>query len=207
MYYLCSQKVYNCNMVDRILLVLKIKNLTPSKFADEIGIQRSSMSHIMSGRNLPSLDLITKILGKYPDINSDWLVKGEGPMTKTFQIDLFEQTAENKPPVVSQSQTAKDNQPLTVPVQDIIKEEVVEKPEENQSKSSINETEPVDIKDVEPVLKVDKQEEEKSSEKIEEQKPGISHTEKPDTAPCLEPVIEKIVIFYKNRTFKEYYPS
>ncbi len=205
MYYLCTVKIYNCNMVDRILLVLKIKNLTPSKFADEIGIQRSSMSHIMSGRNLPSLDLITKILGKYPDINSDWLVKGEGPMTKTFQIDLFEQQAENKTPEASVK--PKDDQPVSEPVYDIIKEIPVEKSEENQLKTVIKETEHLDIKPVEPVLQVSKQQDEKPLEKSVEQKPEANQSEKPETVPGAEPAIEKIVIFYKNRTFKEYYPS
>ena len=83
-------------MIDRILLLLKIKNLTASKFAEEIGIQRSNMSHIMSGRNLPSLDLIMKILKTYPDINSEWLIQGVGQMFKTNQIDLFAQTNELK---------------------------------------------------------------------------------------------------------------
>ncbi|HOH85039.1 MAG TPA: helix-turn-helix domain-containing protein [Bacteroidales bacterium] len=192
-------------MVDRILLVLKIKNLTPSKFADEIGIQRSSMSHIMSGRNMPSLDLITKILGRYPDINSDWLVKGEGPMTKTFQIDLFDQAAENKTPEATPK--PKDDQPVTEPVNDIKKEDVVEKSEENQLKTPVKETERVDIKPVEPVIQVPLQEEEKPAEKNTEQKASIGQAENTMALPANEPAIEKIVIFYKNRTFKEYYPS
>jgi transcriptional regulator with XRE-family HTH domain len=67
-------------MNDRILLILKTKNISASKFADEIGVQRSSISHILSGRNNPSLEFIQKILKKFPDINSDWMIFGKGSM-------------------------------------------------------------------------------------------------------------------------------
>ena len=60
-------------MNNRIQLILKTKDISASKFADEIGVQRSSISHILSGRNNPSLDFIQKILKRFPDINSDWI--------------------------------------------------------------------------------------------------------------------------------------
>ncbi len=50
------------------------KGLSPSYFADTIGIQRSSISHILSGRNKPSLDIIQRILKVFPDIDRDWLL-------------------------------------------------------------------------------------------------------------------------------------
>lgn len=67
-------------MVDRILEILKRKNLTPSQFADEVGVQRSAMSHLLSGRNKPSLDFVLKILKRYPDITSDWMLHGQNPV-------------------------------------------------------------------------------------------------------------------------------
>jgi transcriptional regulator with XRE-family HTH domain len=76
-------------MVDRIQLILKVHNLTASRFADEIGVQRSAISHILSGRNMPSLDLIQKILRRFPEINSDWLLNGAGIMNKNAPPDLF----------------------------------------------------------------------------------------------------------------------
>ena len=69
-------------MIDRIQLILKSKNLSPSQFADEIKVQRSSISHILSGRNKPSLDFIMKILSTYPEVNADWLIFGKGQMVK-----------------------------------------------------------------------------------------------------------------------------
>lgn len=50
-------------------------NLSPSRFADEIGVQRSSISHILSGRNKPSLDIVQKIIRRYPEIGTQWLLE------------------------------------------------------------------------------------------------------------------------------------
>jgi transcriptional regulator with XRE-family HTH domain len=67
-------------MVNRILQILKEENLTASQFADLIDVQRSSMSHILSGRNNPSLDFVHKILKAFPKVNTDWLMFGTGTM-------------------------------------------------------------------------------------------------------------------------------
>lgn len=63
-------------MMDRIQSLIKSKGFTPSLFADQIGVQRSGISHILSGRNKPSLDFILKILNAFPDIDADWLLFG-----------------------------------------------------------------------------------------------------------------------------------
>lgn len=67
-------------MKERIELLLEKQSLTPTRFADMIGLNRSAMSHIISGRNKPSLDVITKILQCFPALNSDWLLFGKEPM-------------------------------------------------------------------------------------------------------------------------------
>ena len=67
-------------MVDRIDLILKAKNITARQFAEEIGIQPSGMSHIMSGRNNPSLDFVMKVMRRWPEININWLMFGKGEM-------------------------------------------------------------------------------------------------------------------------------
>jgi len=67
-------------MTDRIELILKTQNLTPTQFADAIGIQRSSMSHILARRNKPSLDFVMKLLNRFPEINSEWLLTGKNQM-------------------------------------------------------------------------------------------------------------------------------
>ncbi|MEI7499377.1 MAG: helix-turn-helix transcriptional regulator [Bacteroidota bacterium] len=63
-------------MLERILELLKEKKFTPSQFADEIGIQRSGMSHLISGRNKPSLEFVMKVLQRFPDIKPEWLLYG-----------------------------------------------------------------------------------------------------------------------------------
>ncbi|MDR2083925.1 MAG: helix-turn-helix domain-containing protein [Bacteroidales bacterium] len=65
-------------MVKRIIKIMEDKNLSSAHFADAIGVQRSTLSHILSERNKPSLDIIIKILNTYPEINADWLIKGSG---------------------------------------------------------------------------------------------------------------------------------
>jgi len=73
---------YCLQMKDRIILLIKAKNLTAAQFADEIGVQKSSISHIISGRNNASLDFIQKVLLRYPEVNMEWLMFGKGPLFK-----------------------------------------------------------------------------------------------------------------------------
>lgn len=67
-------------MKDRISEIISYKGLTPSKFADIIDIQRSRISHIMSGRNNPSIEIVTHIIEKFPEISLNWLMTGSGEM-------------------------------------------------------------------------------------------------------------------------------
>ena len=64
-------------LVNRIHSIMSKNNLSSSAFADTIGVQRSAISHILSGRNKPSLDFVLKILKAYPDISSEWLLLGK----------------------------------------------------------------------------------------------------------------------------------
>lgn len=70
-------------MKDRINQIIEYKSLTPSRFADIIGIQRSRISHIMSGRNNASIDVVTRIIEKFPEIDLKWLMTGEGQMSSS----------------------------------------------------------------------------------------------------------------------------
>jgi transcriptional regulator with XRE-family HTH domain len=81
-------------MKERLLKFLNAIHLSSSRFAEEIGIQPSGVSHILSGRNNPGYDFIVKILRKYPDLNPDWLLLGEGEMfrNKAQTTDLFDDT-------------------------------------------------------------------------------------------------------------------
>ena len=138
------------NMIERILEILKIKNLSPAQFADLIGVQRSSISHLISGRNKPSLEFIQRILKTFPEINTDWMLSGKGTIM---------------------------NQ------ENYINEEI---------------SPPVDLFQVEQV----------NTEKIQE--PKKPEPEKVQKKKWIDPEgkkIEKIVYFYKDNTFREYFPE
>lgn len=86
---------------DRFLQVMEYYNQSPSKFADELGVIRSSISHIISGRNKPGLDLIQKLLTTFPEVDADWLLLGKGKMIQpketevksaAAQLSLFDST-------------------------------------------------------------------------------------------------------------------
>ena len=72
-------------MKERIIQIMEHEGLTQAQFAAAIGIQRAAMSHIIAGRNKASLDVLTKILIRYPQIDSDWLLFGKGSMFRTAQ--------------------------------------------------------------------------------------------------------------------------
>ena len=64
----------NKEIVSRIEMVIEHLELSVSAFADEIGVQRSSMSHLLNGRNKPSLDFVMKLVDTYPEIKLDCLI-------------------------------------------------------------------------------------------------------------------------------------
>lgn len=67
-------------MVDRIRELLTVRQLTPTQFADTIGVARPIISHILSGRNEPSLKVVQKIVDTFPEVSLSWLLKGNGSM-------------------------------------------------------------------------------------------------------------------------------
>ena len=67
----------------RLQKILDFYSLSASGLAQKIGVQRSSISHIVSGRNKPSLDFITKILSAFEEVDFDWLINGKGVFPKT----------------------------------------------------------------------------------------------------------------------------
>jgi len=152
------------DFIKRLEFILDYYSLNASSFADKIGVQRSSLSHLLSGRNKPSLDFILKILAVFPDVDLYWILNGKGTFPKNpEQFDKKENTVE---PVVNFSNLAP-----------IITETIPE-----NLFSEINISNPM------PSLE---------SQKIE----NPNGNKEPDSG-----TIDKIVIFYKNGTFKSYIP-
>ena len=69
-------------MKTRLQQIMEREGLSPSRFAASIGIKRSAMSHYMTGRNDPGVDVLRKIYDKYPYVNLDWLLTGSGSMIR-----------------------------------------------------------------------------------------------------------------------------
>ena len=85
------------DLKERISKVIAYSELSLSEFADEIEVQRSSISHITSGRNKPSLDFLMKIKNRFPELEWEWLIEGEGEMLKKPVIPLETKVAPEKP--------------------------------------------------------------------------------------------------------------
>lgn len=119
------------NLIERIKHVLDSSELSSSAFADQLGVQRSSISHILSGRNKPSLDFVLKLLKAFPEVAADWLLLGEEKKEPSTPLtpSLFPEQAEINPrklQEVASSPTA--SEPITkesTPLVDEIVERVV----------------------------------------------------------------------------------
>lgn len=78
------------DFVKRLENILEYYSLNASSFADKIGVQRSSMSHLLSGRNKPSLDFVMKITEVFPEVDLYWLLNGTGNFPKNNEFSTPE---------------------------------------------------------------------------------------------------------------------
>ena len=153
------------DFIKRLEIILDYYSLNASSFADKIGVQRSSLSHLLSGRNKPSLDFILKILEVFPDVDLYWILNGKGTFPKNSE--QFDKTVNNVEQVV------KHNIP-TPPSAEIIPENLFSE---------------IQIQNPIPALETKKIENQNSAKESDSNE------------------IDKIVIFYKNGTFKSYVPD
>ena len=188
-------------MKDRITLLIKAKNLTAAQFADQIGVQKSSISHIISGRNNASLDFIQKVLLTYPDVNMDWLMFGKGPLFKSGEtvVKVSNDDSLNAVSTVDLAHVDLFSELMPGKTIDFRKENDLSleaKPEENTS-MEITETE-----NVVPLLK----NKETTSEEIPFR---IKENIKVDTGQknTGTKTILKIVEFYSDNTYREFFPG
>ncbi len=89
----------------RLQLIMQYYSLSASAFADKIGVQRSSVSHILSGRNKPSLDFVMKVVENFEEVNLYWLLNGKGSFPS---VDSENNIDETKQTNTSIEQTAKE---------------------------------------------------------------------------------------------------
>lgn len=102
-------------MQERLNQIIEQKGLTATKFATLIGVNASTISHILAGRNKPGFDIINNIAKTFPDISLSWLITGNGSMYNSpvtsgkskfvSEPTLFD-SGENEKQITSYEQTA-----------------------------------------------------------------------------------------------------
>lgn len=117
------------DFIKRLEIILEYYGINASAFADKIGVQRSSLSHLLSGRNKPSLDFILKILDVYPEIDLYWILNGKGSFPKSNSRPTESEPITNINPIPAASK------PKTAVNEDLFSETI---PEEIKSVPTAN---------------------------------------------------------------------
>lgn len=91
-------------MEQRLQLFLQMEQLSQSQFADKMGIQRSGVTHLLSGRNKPSFEFLTRMLQAYPSLNAEWLLLGKGKPYKDSNVSPEIQTVTEPAPAPVEDQ-------------------------------------------------------------------------------------------------------
>ncbi|ESU24947.1 XRE family transcriptional regulator [Flavobacterium enshiense DK69] len=162
------------DFVKRLETILDYYGLSASGFADKIGVQRSSLSHLLSGRNKPSLDFIMKIIQEFPEVDLYWILNGKGNFPKS---DFSEESVLIEKPAAPAS---------------LFSDIGTEKKSETK-----NEIQP-DLFSTEPSVE--------KNRIFENQKDFFSNTRNFEEVQNNQE-IDRIVVFYKNGTFKSYSPE
>ena len=199
---------------------MEYEQMSPTAFADKININRSSLTHIFSGRNQPSLDVAKKILIAFPEISTEWLIMGMGNMiqevpattdtptpVKTVdnmqQTDLFSGTEDG---IIDQDEPeVTETEPVVEEVAIIEQEPAAQETAANEPQQAIVEPvkEEVVVNDAPTVAPTRPRGRGRASE---------SHI--PASAPRRDRFpnsqgdkkLVKIVFFYEDRSFEEYRP-
>ncbi len=168
-------------MKDRITQFLLSEGISPAEFADKIGVQRSSVSHVLNGRNYPSASFIQKMLGSYNTLNPRWLLLGEGMMTEVKSTPVKESTLfqfpSNTEVTKTQLESTKAEEPAIKEVYNQISDNL---PDKHSSGVASN-------------LQVDLNSTQSMTDLMSA---SVDNKE-----------VERIVIFYKDKTFTAYTPS
>ena len=90
-------------MENRIQKIIDSQGISLNAFAQEIGVNRSTISHILTGRNKPSVEVLQKILKRFPSLSPDWLLLGNGGMHAKNESSDTPSSSKNNPKLESKS--------------------------------------------------------------------------------------------------------
>lgn len=178
-------------MRERIAEFIEKKGVTPTEFADTVGIQRSNLSHVLSGRNNPGFSFIQKILSAYPDLDSRWLITGEGEML--LKDAPQQQTSTAQPVKILQPDlfsTISEPQPAIKPI-------ISEKKENHRVEEKKHQKEPL-------------KELSKETEEVNSKQNAVIHSNTIESIASkinIRKNISRVLIFYDDHTFEDYHPS
>jgi transcriptional regulator with XRE-family HTH domain len=194
-------------MNNRIVELIKAEGLTNSKFASILGIQRSNVTHIVDGRNKPSLSFIEKLISKFPNINIEWLMTGTGEMYKQNNVSV-QKTVQNKvesPTLFSQTVTPQVEEIPDVTNMPEQKQTIELKSEESQEYPRHSEQDLKQNPEIEPESQ--SQTEVKLDTRPEPEKETTEKSTGTKTEQESEREIECVLIFHSDKTFKYYRPA
>lgn len=78
--------VNSAEFIKKLENIMEFYGLSATAFAEELDFNRSTISHLLSGRNKPSLDFVVKILQRFPEVSMSWLIFGKGNFPSTSEI-------------------------------------------------------------------------------------------------------------------------
>jgi transcriptional regulator with XRE-family HTH domain len=185
-------------MIERLLELIRIKMMSPSQLADAIGVQRSGISHFVSGRNKPSLEFIIKILNFFPDISPDWLLFGKN---RVFREGFENMAPLSSPPSEAANEIISENSFPEQAQASLLNELFVKTENPIESKSFRKEQ---GIKYQTAEIKQRSVSESGSPKKEKEKVSGGKSISGGKSMDVRERKPERIVIFYNDHTFSEY---
>ena len=101
--------INSVDFTERLQKVIEFYSETASSFAEKIGVQRSSISHILSGRNKPSLDFVMKVLHSYPEVELYWLMNGKGKFPNEAKTSQLPNSNIEETPLTTKTPLPKSN--------------------------------------------------------------------------------------------------
>ena len=99
---------------DRISHILRAKNLTATQFAELMQIQPSNVSHLLSGRNKPSLDFLIKLKEVFPEYNYEWIILGKKPITTNDSNIISKESVFDKVEMTQLNENVEDTENVIV---------------------------------------------------------------------------------------------
>jgi transcriptional regulator with XRE-family HTH domain len=106
-------------MKDRIKNYMEYKGISAGELATLLDVQRSNISHILNGRNMPGASFIEKLLISFPDLNARWLLTGVGEMNSVDENVIINEAVKKNEPFVTQNVTQLNNK-IEKPIEKVV---------------------------------------------------------------------------------------